>query len=55
MHVGCFTPDHKCIDNVIHARAGPRLRAECWDMMKGELEATGRTLICVELVCFFLY
>ncbi len=23
---GCFQPDHRCIDNVIHSVAGPRLR-----------------------------
>ncbi|KAI9352607.1 hypothetical protein BDR26DRAFT_849542 [Obelidium mucronatum] len=27
--LGCFQPDHKCIDNIIHARAGPRLRDAC--------------------------
>jgi O-acetyl-ADP-ribose deacetylase (regulator of RNase III)/NAD-dependent SIR2 family protein deacetylase len=27
--LGCFVPDHKCIDNIIHRRAGPRLRLEC--------------------------
>ena len=27
--LGCFQPSHKCIDNVIHSMAGPRLRAAC--------------------------
>lgn len=27
--LGCFKPDHKCIDNVIHNKAGPRMREEC--------------------------
>ncbi|GLY06663.1 macro domain-containing protein [Actinoplanes sp. NBRC 101535] len=27
--LGCFQPDHRCVDNVIHAAAGPRLRADC--------------------------
>ena len=27
--LGCFQPFHKCIDNVIHAAAGPRLRDDC--------------------------
>ncbi|EKG16534.1 Appr-1-p processing [Macrophomina phaseolina MS6] len=31
--LGCFKPAHRCIDNVIHAAAGPRLRAECNRLM----------------------
>jgi O-acetyl-ADP-ribose deacetylase (regulator of RNase III)/NAD-dependent SIR2 family protein deacetylase len=31
--LGCFQPTHRCIDNVIHAWAGPRLRQECYDAM----------------------
>ncbi|MBV5267165.1 MAG: macro domain-containing protein, partial [Burkholderiaceae bacterium] len=27
--LGCFQPFHQCIDNVIHAAAGPRLREDC--------------------------
>ncbi|KJE94751.1 appr-1-p processing enzyme family protein [Capsaspora owczarzaki ATCC 30864] len=27
--LGCFRPNHPCIDNVIHAAAGPRLRDDC--------------------------
>lgn len=27
--LGCFVPGHKCIDNVIHSKAGPKLREEC--------------------------
>ena len=27
--LGCFQPDHLCIDNVIHNKAGPNLRLEC--------------------------
>lgn len=26
---GCFVPGHPCIDNAIHAAAGPQLRADC--------------------------
>ena len=32
--LGCFTPGHKCVDNVIHRAAGPRLRAECITKMR---------------------
>ena len=31
--LGCFQPTHKCIDNVIHSWAGPRLRDECFRVM----------------------
>lgn len=27
--LGCFVPSHKCIDNVLHRAAGPRLREAC--------------------------
>ncbi|KAJ4293082.1 hypothetical protein N0V90_008364 [Kalmusia sp. IMI 367209] len=30
--LGCFQPTHKCIDNVIHSWAGPRLRQECFEI-----------------------
>lgn len=38
---GCFQPDHRCIDNVIHRAAGPRLRMECKEQMnrRGPLTA----------------
>lgn len=26
---GCFKPYHKCVDNAVHTRAGPRLRDKC--------------------------
>jgi O-acetyl-ADP-ribose deacetylase (regulator of RNase III) len=31
--LGCFVPDHRCIDNVIHRGAGPRLRQACHEAM----------------------
>jgi O-acetyl-ADP-ribose deacetylase (regulator of RNase III)/NAD-dependent SIR2 family protein deacetylase len=33
--LGCFQPSHRCIDNVIHSAAGPRLRSECHKIMSG--------------------
>ncbi|KAH6994621.1 hypothetical protein EDB82DRAFT_502191 [Fusarium venenatum] len=32
--LGCFQPTHRCIDNIIHSEAGPRLREECFWTMK---------------------
>lgn len=41
--LGCWIPGHRCIDNVIHAAAGPRLRADCAAHMaaQGHPEPTG--------------
>ena len=41
--LGCFQPFHSCIDNCIHAAAGPRLRADCQRLMdlQGCAEAPG--------------
>lgn len=41
--LGCFQPFHDCIDNVIHSRAGPRLRGDCHAIMEfqGRPEPTG--------------
>ena len=46
--LGCRVPGHTCIDNVIHAVAGPGLRAECAEYMQGRggrPEETGRALL----------
>lgn len=32
--LGCFIPQHNCIDNVIHSSAGVQLRDECNTIMK---------------------
>jgi len=31
---GCFQPMHRCIDNVLHRAAGPRMRTECTEHMR---------------------
>ena len=45
--LGCFQPTHRCIDNVIHCKAGPRLRAACHRLMEdqGEDEPVGAAKI----------
>lgn len=39
--LGCFIPNHSCIDNAIHSEAGIRLRLKCHEIMNGEEEKTG--------------
>lgn len=45
--LGCFTPNHPCIDNAIHCRAGFRLRVKCSELMRQQefLEPTGKAKI----------
>ncbi|KAF2265254.1 A1pp-domain-containing protein [Lojkania enalia] len=45
--LGCFQPGHKCIDNVLHSAAGPRLREEMNRIMKeqGHEEPVGRAKV----------
>ncbi|WP_406434590.1 protein-ADP-ribose hydrolase [Streptomyces sp. NBC_01589] len=45
--LGCFVPQHPCIDNAIHSAAGPRLRDDCHTIMtrQGHPEPTGTAKI----------
>lgn len=45
--LGCLIPNHNCIDNIIHTKAGAELRLECAEIMKqqGKKEAVGRAKI----------
>ncbi|KAF4340758.1 phosphatase ous to the C-terminal domain protein [Fusarium beomiforme] len=45
--LGCFQPTHRCIDNIIHSEAGPRLREECFQLMqtRGKELETGEVLV----------
>lgn len=45
--LGCFCPNHACIDNAIHTFSGIQLRAACEELMKeqGHEEKTGEAKI----------
>lgn len=45
--LGCFVPNHRCIDNAIHTAAGLQLRQACHELMQeqGADEPTGRAKI----------
>ena len=45
--LGCFCPNHGCIDNAIHTFAGVQLRQECAELMKAQSheEPTGQAKI----------
>lgn len=45
--LGCFCPNHGCIDNAIHTFSGVQLRQECAEIMsaQGKLERTGQAKI----------
>lgn len=45
--LGCFIPEHRCIDNVIHSFAGLQLRKACYDIIQqqGHQEETGQAKI----------
>ena len=45
--LGCFVPNHRCIDNAIHTAAGLQLRLACQELMteQGQDEPTGQAKI----------
>ncbi len=43
--LGCFIPNHACIDNAIHSFAGMQLRNECNQIMKGNTLANGKVVL----------
>lgn len=45
--LGCKIPNHNCIDNIIHTRAGVELRIACHELMEaqGRKEAVGKAKI----------
>lgn len=45
--LGCFVPNHRCIDNAIHTAAGLQLRLACHELMQaqGMDEPTGQAKI----------
>lgn len=45
--LGCFNPNHKCIDNAIHTFSGIQLRLACNEIMvkQGHKEETGKAKI----------
>lgn len=43
--LGCFIPNHSCIDNAIHSNSGIRLRLACHKLMQGKHENVGKAKI----------
>ena len=56
--LGCFYPNHSCIDNAIHTFAGVELRFDCAELIKkqGHKEPTGQAKItpAYNLPCRFI-
>ena len=44
--LGCFVPNHSCIDNTIHTYSGMRLRLECEEKLQGNHIKNGDILVC---------
>lgn len=43
--LGCFVPNHNCIDNAIHSFSGMELRDECNKIMKGKTLPNGEVVL----------
>ena len=43
--LGCFCPNHNCIDNAIHTFAGVQVRLDCNDIMKGREAENGEVIV----------
>lgn len=43
--LGCFCPNHNCIDNAIHTFAGMQVRLDCNDIMKGNEAENGEVIV----------
>lgn len=43
--LGCFTPNHNCIENKVHTYAGVRLRLKCAEIMRGDLLGIGKVVL----------
>ena len=43
--LGCFCPNHKCIDNAVHTFSGIQLRQKMNDIMQGKTAKTGCAII----------
>ena len=43
--LGCFCPNHGCIDNAIHTFAGVQVRLDCNDIMKGREAENGEVVV----------
>lgn len=43
--LGCFKVGHRCIDNVIHSRAGPRMRENCMNILNNNKIKVGDLIV----------
>lgn len=43
--LGCFCPNHGCIDNAIHTFAGVQVRLDCNDIMRGRSAENGEVIV----------